>query len=152
MIIENVIQNLVASLEALTWQPAGNTGATGFVGGVYSAPHIDGTNGSPWCYLLDTNSRQAQKHSRGVNGDTVYAMEYTIQIHICITRGNTNNEENYARLRYATEAVETFIKGAGNLYNDGFEQGWDYTGWNRFEVQDTNVEGRQLNISNLFTI
>lgn len=152
MIIEDVIQNLVTDLEALTWQPVGNASATSFIGGVYSAYHVDGTNGSPWCFIDDPQSNQARKSTAGRNGDTIYSMNYSLQIHICITRGNTNNEQNYARLRYATEAVENYIKGAGNLFDAGFDQGWNYTGWSRFEVQDTNIVGRQLNLSNLFTI
>lgn len=152
MIIQDVIDNLVTDLKALTWQPVGNTGVTSFVGGVYSAPHIDGTNGSPWAFIIDTTSNQVGKASRGINGDTSYRMEYQIQINLCITRGNTDNEENYRRLRYATEAVENYIKGEANLFNAGFTQGWNYTGWNRFNIDDTNIEGRQLNLINLFTI
>lgn len=153
MIIEDVIQNLKTSLEGLTWQPSGNTMPTSFIGGVYTAMVLNGVEGSPWCCIEEVDAPTIKQASRGRNGDTVYTQSLNIGINICTNRSNlVTNQEHLARLRYVTTQVEQFIKGAGNLYDDGFVQGWNYTGWSTLDAGELNVNIRRLIITNFYTI
>jgi hypothetical protein len=152
MIINDVIENLRDDIAALTWQPAGNTSATSFTE-VYTAPVLNGTAGSPWCYINDEASTVVKAFSRGINGDTGYNKSAEIGIYICWQYGEVAAiQESTRRLRDAVEAVEAYIKGAGNLYNAGFTQGWNYRGWDRVDAGELNIEIRRLLIINNYII
>lgn len=152
MIIQDVLDNLKAALEDLSWQPVGNTGTTAFQG-VFTAPVLNGVSGSPWVFVTDTGSSITSKQTKGINGETVFTLSQQINISLCMNYGITkSSEEDYKRLRYAQEAVHNYIKGTGNLFNAGFTQGWNYTGWSTETINELKIYIRTLNLTNLFTI
>lgn len=147
MIVENIIQALKTKALTLSWTPTGNATATTFQA-VYTAPVIGQVVGSPWLYIVDEAPSITKIATRGANGDMVYSKNQPITLNICIQYDvdSVKLSESLARMRYATECLETNILRSGVYLSTLNAKGWNYEGWTQTFRSEDNVIIRSLRL------
>lgn len=150
--MDTIIETIATELESLTW----NVGAlisTANFSKVYRARVYGDINNTPYaCVDESENGANTSKvATRGGNGSTVYQKNQAVSIYI-ISYANDilTVEESTKRLRYATEAVETYLINGIKLKD--VATGWNYTGWNAIENEQAQLIGRKMDIILINTV
>lgn len=150
--MQEIIETIATELENITWT-VGTLDEDASFSVVHRARIYSDIENTPYACVdeSDNGANVSKIATRGPAGDTVYQKNQIVSIYI-ISYANDilTVEESTKRLRYATAAVEGYLKDGTKLKDIGAS--WQYTGWNSIENEQAQLIGRKLDITLINTV